>query len=710
MKKEQAMTYVRVEKLEKPGQCHKCGTSLGRNLPAYLNEDTGEIWCEACGLEENLVAESGSPAVTQLPAGADEPAQLPMSAEAMQNLWNRFYTYQASCLKADLVDGMQLVNGKRWICLPETYESVVAQGDRLLPISAELDRLVSRMLSSQGLQYGWPTVVLETRSGLKVAPLLVVDLAPPPYTGHSVAVYADPVINPAVIRALWTKSGDIDFLRSQVGHGLPTTAVAMARFAQRICGILGLECGELDPYNLDRDIKRAPGVYNCSVAVVVESMSTARPIIEELRQCAGRDDWHNTASSILFGLQCPDVSGRTNTPVMPWSTEQSFEDAVQMVRHYWLNVFDMAQRDVVDQLLTTICANAWMDEESVLIVSDDERKLDELARVGSDVHLGMLVRTTCSADLEANPTRECTPISDVASSIIEELGAAKDSLVGILERVAKEVAEVEKKRRIALDGAERRASLLAEKQMHETKRVELAKRIWPSGAHPAGIDPISAGQEAKALLRSWLFAGFRTKSFLRGIKAKDSASLQSFLDWCLTNLSIKNIEADLLGLSDLDKYNVGAANYRWAAVSIGVVSAVVACALAPHVNELEELSRVRVRDLKTRRAIGAIRPYMRCWATDYFTANAYFKLDAGMFDIVVLDNAHRVNLAWGLPLAYRGKRLVVIGDKNAARSSVFLDDLQLDSMARRYEFDRSNMLSRGLDYSDSSIYAAFSQA
>ncbi len=632
-----------------------------------------------------------------------------VSLSDLQNLWMRFMNYEASCLKADLVAGMVPVGSKRWVSISEPCETIVSQGDRLLMLEADIDRLVARMMSTQSLQYGWPLVALETRDGLKVAPLFVLDIAPPPYPANSICVFGDPVINPAVVRSLLTNSGDINFLRNQLGDGIPTTgAVAVERYLADVCQVLGLESQELDPYALNRDVPHMQGVYNSAVVVIVESLPTVRPIIEELRLMADRDDWMDSSAAVLFGLEKPPIEGRTNMPAMPWSTEEAFEEGLQMVRHNSITVFNMSQRDVIDQLYASIVSNAWVDGDSVLVVTDDEKRHSELSKLGRDIHNGMLVRTCCDADLEINPTYQGISLSDLSVKLIDEIEATLPSLPTVLAHIDRDLELVEEFRRVAIAGGKRRASLLKQKQEWEMKRVELAKRIWRGGLQSTNLDPTELGQEIKALQRSWFCAGVRSTALLRRLKAKKSATLQDVLDWCLASLAIKNVDADLLELRDSDKYNIDAANYRWASSCIGYVSAKVSERLSRGIPALENLSTTRARDLQTRRAVSDAVEYLRCWATDYDSANAYFRLEPNIFDILILDNAHRFNLAWALPLAYRARRVVVVGDMSAATHNVFLDSEQLRGLANRYQFEQETMIERCLDYSVSNIYAAFS--
>ena len=630
------------------------------------------------------------------------------SEDGQQDLWTRYAQYSAACLKADMMAGLAPVNSKRWALIADNFENVINQGTRLLMVDPDVERLAGRLMPNQSLQYGWPLVALETRDGLKVAPLFVMDIASPPYPANSITVYGEPVINPAVVRSMLSGAGDVAFLRSQLGNGLPDGAVAIKRYVENICQLLGLQHQELDAFRLSKGIPQEAGVYNCALVVIVESLPSARPMVEELTQLSERTDWQDTAVAALFGIAKPDEKGHDNMPVMPWTTDDAFEQGLQMVRRQAVTVFNMNKRDVIDQLCATVACNAWNDGESLLVVTDNEKRLAELAKLAHDVHDGMLVRASCDMDFELNPLRQGKRLSVLAAELLEKVKATLPSLPSVMERVDKDVSTAEEIRRIAIEGARRRDRLIKEKQELENKRLELAKRIWRNGIASGNFEVAELGKEIKNLQRTWFCAGVRTAALMRRINAKKNVTLQDVLDWCIKVLEIKKVEADMVDLRDPDKYNVSSANYRWASTGIGLVSARVSERLSTRMDSLENLKNTKARDLQTQQAISDAVFGLRCWTANYESASTFFALKPCMFDIIILDEAQRYNLAQVLPLLYRARRVVVVGDMNAAAQTVYLSDELLNRLAERYFFERGNMMERCLDYSVSNVLAAFS--
>lgn len=638
------------------------------------------------------------------------PRPLRQSDDGLQGLWSRYHNYMAESLQDDMVEGLSDINSRDWTCVSNDMENVISQGSGILELGTEVDSLIPRLEEGRTLIYGWPLVAIDTADGMSVAPLLVVNIAQPPYPTYSAEVLSEPVINPAILRAIWSHSSDVNFLRSAFGDEMPRGAVAVSKFVSSICEIMGLPVFDLDPLKLVREMPSEPGVYNMAVLTITSTAPVAADTVDELRAIADFNDWSGVASASLFGVKLEDVGGRDTTPVMPWSAESVFEDSLQLIRTKAVTILNMTQRDVIDQLIASACANAWIDNESVLVMSDNEKKLDELAALASDVHSALLVRACVDEDLLSNPKRrgKCTTLSALAKILLDEVQAASSSIRQILDNAYKELEKVEKARRVALEGAAFRKKWNDKKIRWESARVEIAKRIWQQGLYPQGTDPKVIGPEAKSLEKVWMLKGVRASMFMHQIGAKPGASLQDVVDWSNISLHIKQAEAEMKKVDDPDKYNIGAVNYRWASSCIGAVSARVSGALSGCSRSLETMQQAKTRNIFTKQIVTSLVPHLKAWAADYYSANQFFDLVPGLFDVLICDNANHMNLSWILPWAFRAKRLVIIGDPNGVPPSVFLDGAHLSSTAAAFGFDRDDLTSRFLEYGSNTAYNAFS--
>jgi len=65
-----------------------------------------------------------------------------------------------------------------------------------------------------------------------------------------------------------------------------------------------------------------------------------------------------------------------------------------------------------------------------------------------------------------------------------------------------------------------------------------------------------------------------------------------------------------------------------------------------------------------RNLLREVAPLLPCWAVTSLSARGRIEFDPGLFDIVVFDEASQCDIASALPLLYRAKSVVVIGDAN----------------------------------------------
>ena len=683
--------------------------SLHSDTPAEAEEEIESSVNEAAMTSEVPAADLGAQAESYQVENRSY-TNTSGASDELQDLWSRYHNYMATNISADMVEGLADISSRNWTCIGSDMETVISQGASKLDLGPETGQLLARLDDEQTLEYGWPLVVVETNEGMSVAPLLVVNISQPPYEDYSAEVLSEPVINPAVLRAIWSHSSDVNFLRSSFGDGVPHGALAISRYVQQICETMGLQTFELDPLKLVRELPTDPGVYNMAVLMLTKPATVAKRNSEELQEVAEREDWQSSSSSCLFGVKLDDVEGHQTMPVMPWSAEPVFEDSLQLIRTKALTVFTMTQRDTVDQLIASACANAWIDNESILVLSDDDKRLDEVVHLAGDVHSALLVRTCVARDLAMNPKRKSTSLSDLAGVLLNEVQAASSSIRQIIGRAYKDLEKVEEIRKEALKGASFRKTWSDKKIRWENKRLEVSKRIWQHGLYPQGTDPKEIGVEAQDLDKAVMFKGMRSSMFLKKIGAKSGADIKDVVEWANLSLHIKNAEAEIAKVNDPDKYNVGAANYRWAASCIGAVSARVSGALTGCANILERLAECTERDEDTKSIVTELVPHLKAWASNYYDANEFFELQPCMFDTIIFDNANQVNLAWALPWAYRAKRLVVIGNPNGIPPNVFVDGAQLNRAAAQFHFDRQDLINRGLEYGTTSVFNAFSMA
>ncbi|MCT4581278.1 MAG: AAA domain-containing protein [Flavobacteriales bacterium] len=89
------------------------------------------------------------------------------------------------------------------------------------------------------------------------------------------------------------------------------------------------------------------------------------------------------------------------------------------------------------------------------------------------------------------------------------------------------------------------------------------------------------------------------------------------------------------------------------------------------------------------------------WLVNLKELNQYLPLQDGIFDLVVMDEATQCDIASSIPLLFRGKRAVIVGDPKQLRHVSFLAYDTQQELAIKYGVEKFN--SKLLDYRNASI-------
>lgn len=89
------------------------------------------------------------------------------------------------------------------------------------------------------------------------------------------------------------------------------------------------------------------------------------------------------------------------------------------------------------------------------------------------------------------------------------------------------------------------------------------------------------------------------------------------------------------------------------------------------------------------------------WLVNLKELNEYLPLQDGVFDLVIIDEATQCDIASSVPLLFRGKRAVVVGDPKQLRHVSFLSYDQQNELSQKYGVEK--FTPKLLDYRNSSI-------
>jgi very-short-patch-repair endonuclease len=92
---------------------------------------------------------------------------------------------------------------------------------------------------------------------------------------------------------------------------------------------------------------------------------------------------------------------------------------------------------------------------------------------------------------------------------------------------------------------------------------------------------------------------------------------------------------------------------------------------------------------------------LSCWAVTSLSARGRVPLEAGFFDLVIIDEASQCDIASVLPLLFRAKRAVIIGDDKQLTHITSINEMQDTHLLEKYDLQDKFM---SWSYSATSLY------
>ena len=195
---------------------------------------------------------------------------------------------------------------------------------------------------------------------------------------------------------------------------------------------------------------------------------------------------------------------------------------------------------------------------------------------------------------------------------------------------------------------------------------------------------------------------------------------EELLNWIRTEHRLTEIEKEFESLrkgyeklkkSIGDLRAVSEEDREWSRRSLTAAQAKVAERIATaRAGTLPAFSSVSMHSAPFGQAVEKTLKVFQGWACTALSAGGSFPLKAGLFDLVIVDEASQCSFADILPLAYRAKRIVVAGDPNQLHAITVVGDAHLQRIALNTGHDEDDLRERGLHHKDGSAYQAFEYA
>lgn len=497
---------------------------------------------------------------------------------------------------------------------------------------------------------------------------------------------------------------------------------------------------EIDPHNLDgRDLKSLDeeGIYNKGVFFLAERSMFTQGLEAELGQLTtlkSRELIPQTALASLLGEAIdgePKSAPRSVLEVLPMNLEQ--RNAVARALDSRLTVVTGPPGTGKSQLITNLIINAIWQGQSVLFASKNNNAVDVVdTRVNAAAPKNVLIRTGSNAYQHRVAEYLLEAIQSTATELDRE---EYDYQKKQYDRVVQKVAALEQKQSKLIDVRNRADSLDARyidlvqqegqeyiDEVSELGSEQLQDYLSELETKLHAIDPAKRGLFGKLLYafkKQQLHTEYRdlldqSERFCIGIDSAKS-EIENGYDVLRVGDSvladIEQIAEYRSAISELEQSEtfeeIAAEHYalQGEVVKISAKLWGLYVKLAP--DRLEPESRSMINKYKSiLRMIGpdtdiyndlgkdvytqykkicqSAVQYLPAWAVTALSARGKIPFEAGMFDLVIFDEASQCDIASALPLLFRAKRAVVIGDPKQLNHVTTLSSKNDQMLMKRY--------------------------
>ena len=707
--------------LKYAGRCWSCEIRLEEGIQAYWSPSLKKIWCVDCISGTGFSVHNTSDHVVHDDRNTTTTTQHGKATQSRSvTPWQQLCDYLKLCIEAEAANSLVPYDEEnpRWFLHAGAETLVTGRSD-----STQAPGKLSTQLSShqQSMIYGWPAVVVTARNYKpKIAPLFAVQIEPQISGNHWLLHAAmEPEFNLAITASNIFDPSITEDINDLLSHGLPFGDTdAFAVIAEQTADLLGLDIASpLNPRRLVSQVGRRQGVYNAAISVVAEWFGYTTMLREELQQLRSRDDWSTTAAShLLVNGFAPEGGKRPPSGPLaaPLGCNQSQEEILEQLRSEPLTVVTGPPGTGKTQLVVNAVANAWLDGHKVLVTSTNNGAVDvAVERTDHDVASGMLVRTG-NREIRAQVPDRITAAS--AHAAAQDGNQAKEHA---------RLKQVVTDRSLLLNNLARLDKLDVKllqlvKNLRELRKQlkKTARTLWvDTDSSDPPISSRAIERQANRILHAWFFRRFRARRFRRRLGCLATAPIEQLIKWSQIDQHISKLNHQLkTGRAERQQLTSKVGNpseslrdvdQRWTNASLRAVRVHAATLIASGAGHLANFSRISSNEFGHKQAIRSSLNHLKGWACTALSARSNFPLESGLFDLVIVDEASQCSLAAVLPLAYRAKRLAIVGDPYQLNPIISISDGHLQEIATQTGFKNDNLRARGLHHKEGSAYSAF---
>lgn len=598
--------------------------------------------------------------------------------------WNSLLHYYSLCIEHEGAFDELLQRsaaGTNYVFVQEAAENLISWISSDLNVDERTRSLAQTALEKgETLYYGYPTVLIteelqdargRVQSRRKLGALFLVEVALPllgqPIPAQLPVKTDVPFLHPGVLSRFGFKEEQL--LRLVESFPIEPhlgSHAAVRQYMSELVEEIGIPTtANLDPQNLGRvgegEIEGV-GLHNVPILFRARSSQYSQGLLTEIRELRSR--WHeakHTSAGLFFGARdesSSPVSPSSVSIAAPLPINESQEKALAQAMTARLTVITGPPGTGKSQLITNAVATAWIAKQSVLVASTNNQAVNVVCERASKIWPGLIIRT--GAREYRDSARE------LLAQLLHGHGTVPDirALLASLEKCRSRV--------LALRGLVQERSSIETRlgEVHLGRETLCADLGWSLNDLPPTLTGHGLNRrrrQARRLLRARFFRTWRLRRFLRAMNL-DSEDLiplvVQFLDLEEEWRSLIAREERVQPMDSLWRDLINSeADFR--AASERAVKAGALSSLRSGRSAISKFVQARYRfgeENPVAAAFSSVLPYVRAWATTSLSVKANMPLQPGLFDLVIIDEASQCSIPATIPLLYRAKRALIIGD------------------------------------------------
>ncbi len=640
------------------------------------------------------------------------------------SFWQSLIKYYKTCIMQE--SGLSEFLQRRSTC--DKYAFVRSRKELLLSNTegeVKIDNAIRNLAyraveKGNALCYGYPVLLIKDEKSKvtrrKLAPLFVYDLALPeqgkPFPNALIPRTEEPFIYGTLLSFFGFKDEQqnsfINSINFEEWLGDPDT---VRTYVSSIINELGARMIDIiDPESLKQvEEGNIDGVGFHNVAIVFQtsrSVYNAR-LLDELNTIEGKwDEASRTACAFL-------MPGYKTMPAQP---TEHIDDTVLSAPLPLNDAQKAALRSSVkepltivtgppgtgkSQLVTSIVSNAWISGQSVLVASTNNQAVNVACSRAQGIWPGLILRTGSKDYRES------------LNELIQKLVTERDDIPDI-RALKTRFSSVSERINVLLKSMD-------DATLFEI-RMSSIRLGWEKLVNSLGTELIKVfvGNNRRALLK--------LKSFLSNYREGKGW----FRQWRINKL-IDRYKLDFIGRID-EVIEVLSLTLEWVYLNSKVMKFDSFNVLWEKLHGLEMEFTEASKDLSAALAKTSFRKgstslrmfaqaryryghgggpqdyfssalkYARAWATTALSAGASIPLKPALFDLVVVDEASQCSIPNIIPLLFRARRAVIIGDPMQLTHITTLTKQAEDSLIRTIGLNKNLLLANALSYRKHSLY------